>query len=177
MIRRPDGTPYVPSGCMQSFNPAKPEYDLFNRWDQEAIRLGGSPIEYFEVFISFTTIDQLYQEDRSKLWSPSGVELFALYEPIASTNNLGAFGIDAPDEIVFELNYKNTLGVVGHPPKIGSRIFTPHLRENWVIVQRNTGEYRGWNVLRLQLICQRWQESMTTGEGRVASDEPKIKII
>jgi hypothetical protein len=89
---------------------------------------------------------------------------------------LNQFGIDAPDEMKFELNYRSVLQNVGHPPKIGSRLFTPHLRENWVIVQRNLGEFKLWGALRIELICQRFQEDVVTGNGKVTQKEPDLKI-
>ena len=76
----------------------------------------------------------------------------------------------------FEVNYRTTLRTIGHPPKIGSRVFTPHLQENWVIIQRNLGEFKLWGSLRLELICQRFQESVTTGEGEVTQKQPDVKI-
>ena len=33
-----------------------------------------------------------------------------------------AFGIDSPDEMTFELNYKAVLRDLGYAPKIGSRL-------------------------------------------------------
>ena len=89
---------------------------------------------------------------------------------------MSAFGFDSPDEMMFEFNYKSVLRQIGHPPKIGSRLHTPHLREDWVIVQRMTGEYKLWGSLRLQILCQRFQESTTTGEGKVTQKKPDFKI-
>lgn len=177
MVRNPDGTPFKVVGSIQQFDPDSPDVELLSSFDAESIRIYGVSIFYHEVFISTPSIDPLYQESRSKVWSQNPVELFAYYEPIPSTNNLGTFGIDAPDEIAFELNYRDVLQKLGHPPKIGARIFTPHLRENWEIIQRNTGEYKMWNVFRLQLICRRFQESLTTGSGNVAENQLNFKII
>jgi len=177
MIYNCDGTPYKPSGTYQQYNPNNPEHDLFNSWDQESLRRGGSPIFYYEVFIQPQTVDPIYFEDRGKLFSPISVELWGNYEPVPSQNYMSAFGIDAPDEMRFEVNYRATLKSIGHPPKIGSRIFTPHLRENWVVIQRNLGEFKLWGALRLELICQRFQESLTTGEGKVTEEQPKVQKI
>ena len=88
-----------------------------------------------------------------------------------------AFGIDSTEEMTFELNYRATLREIGHPPKIGSILFTPHLRENWVIIQRNLNEFKLWTALRLELICQKFQESVTTGEGKVTQKQPNFEII
>ena len=79
--------------------------------------------------------------------------------------------------VIFELNYKAVLRDLGHPPKIGSRIYTPHLREDWVIIQRNLGEFKMWGAMRLQLLCQRFQETVTTGEGQVTQKKPDFQIV
>lgn len=175
-IKNPDGTPYNVTGTLQQFDPENPEFDLFNSYDQEAIQIGGTPIYYYEVFIQSQTVDRLYVEDRGKLWSTNPIYLYGYYDPIPSQNMMTTFGIDAPDEIMFQFNYKDVLQRIGHPPKIGSRLYTPHLRENWVIIQRNLEEFKLWGDLRLQIMCQRFQESMTTGEGKVTQKEPDFNI-
>ena len=86
------------------------------------------------------------------------------------------FGIDSPDEMVFEVNFKATVDAIGHPPKVGSRIFTPHKREDWRIIQRNAGEFKLWGEIRMQILCERYQESVTTGEGKVTQKKPDFKI-
>ena len=175
-ILNKDGTPYQLTGSVQQFDPQNPNFDLFNLWDQEAILRGGSPIYYYEVVITDSMIDPIYLEARGKIISNNPVQLWCTYDPIPSQNLLNQFGIDAPDEMKFELNYRAVLQNVGHPPKIGSRLFTPHLRENWVIVQRNLGEFKLWGALRLELICQRFQEDVVTGEGKVSQKQPDLKI-
>ena len=175
-ILNKDGTPYQLTGSVQQFDPQNPNFDLFNLWDQEAILRGGSPIYYYEVVITDSMIDPIYLEARGKIFSNNPVQLWCTYDPIPSQNLLNQFGIDAPDEMKFELNYRAVLQNVGHPPKIGSRLFTPHLRENWVIVQRNLGEFKLWGALRLELICQRFQEDVVTGEGKVSQKQPDLKI-
>lgn len=176
MIRNCTGTPYRPTGSLQTFNPENPEHGLFNTWDEELIRLGGSPIFYYEVFIQKNTLDPLYREDRGKIWSNNPVQLWTYYDPIASQNYLNMFGIDGPDDIKFEFNYRAVLKALGKPPKIGARLFTPHKRENWQIVQRAVGEFKMWGELHLVLMCQRFSESLTTGEGKVTQQSPDFKL-
>lgn len=161
---------------MQQFNPEANEHNLFNQWDQEIIQIGGSPIFYYEVLIQRQTIDPLWREDRGKIFATNPIQLYGLYDPIASQNYMSVMGVDAPDELQIEFNYKAVLKAIGHPPKIGSRIFTPHKRENWVVVQRNLGEFKLWGELRLFLIVQRFSESSTTGEGRVTQKQPDFKL-
>ncbi len=176
-ICNPDGTPYQVSGSLQQFDPDSPEHDLFNLIDQEAIEIGGSPIFYYEVFIDSNSIDHLFREARSKLWTTTPIKLYAYYDPITSQNFHMFAGVDAPDEIVFNLNYRDVLNRIGHPPKVGSRIYTPHKRENWVIKQRNVDEFKLWGEIRLKLACDRFQESLTTGEGKMLNQqEPDFKV-
>lgn len=176
MLKNKNGTVYKLNGSVQQFNNSENDFELLNLWDQEAIMRGGSPIYYYEVIISQNTIDPIYLESRNKLFSNFPIELWANYEPVRSQNNLSRFGIDSQDEIRFELNYKSTLNIVGHPLKIGSRIHTPHLGENWVIVQKNLSEFKLWGALRLELVCQKFQENVTTGEGNVTQETPNMKI-
>ena len=176
MLYNLNGTPYQVVGSLQQFDPTNPEHNLFNLWDEEIIKIGGSPIFYYEVFIQSQTVDPLYQEDRGKIWSTVPVQLYAYYDPVEQQNFQTAFGIDSPDELIFELNYRATLNALGHPPKVGSRIYTPAKRENWEIIQRKVGEFRLWGELRLKLHCQRFQESTTTGEGNVKQATPDFKI-
>lgn len=176
-IKNCDGTPYKLSGSLDMFDPTNPEHFLLNSFDSELIDIASTPILYYEVFIQVkNTMDPLYREDRGKIWSTTPVTLKGYYEPIPSQNYMNMFGIDAPDEMQFQFNYRDVLKAVGHPPKIGSRIYTPHKGENWVIIQRNTGEYFLWGELRLTIIAQRFQESVTTGEGRVTQSPNPIQI-
>jgi len=175
-IFNPDGSKYNVTGTLQQFDPENPEHDLFNIWDQEVIEIGGSPLFYYDLFINVNNIDNLYVEARDKLWSQHPICITGYYEPIHSQNAMTAFGIDSPDEMMFEFNYRHVLAQIGHAPKIGGRIFTPHKRENWVIIQRNVEVFKLWGELRLQVMCQRFQESLTTGEGKVTQREPDFKI-
>jgi hypothetical protein len=166
-IKNCDGSIFQLSGSIQQFDPNNPAHNLFNYWDQEAIKQGGTPLFYYEIFVQYQSIDKLYLEDRGKIWSPIPVQLYGFYEPIEQQNPSTAFGIDSPDEIIFELNYQGTLQALNMEPKLGARINTPHRNENWVIVDRRLTEFKLWGAVRLQLICSRWQESVTTGEGNV----------
>ncbi len=175
-LKNCDGTPYKLSGSLSSFDPTSPDQLLTSSLDAELIEIAGTPILYYEVFIQTkNTLDPLYREDRGKIFSTNPVQLSGYYEPIPSQNFLNMHGIDAPDEMQFQFNFKAVLKAIGHPPKIGSRLWTPHKAENWVIVQRNAGEFFLWGELRLTIIAQRFQESVTTGEGRVTTNPQSQK--
>lgn len=157
-----DGTPYQLADGIQSFDPENPEFDLFNTWDQEALAMGGAPVYYYEVMIQSQTTHDLYLEDRGKLWSPNPICLMAQYDPIPSQNQMTVFGMDAADELLFEFNYQEVLKKVGHPLRIGSRLFSAHRRENWVVIQNGVEEFKLWGQLRLQVMAKRWQEDRSS---------------
>jgi hypothetical protein len=177
MIYRQDGKPYCVTGSIQQFDDGLPERDLFNQWDQDAIKQGGTPVFYYELFIDTNNTDPIYLESRVKNFSPNPVQLYGIYEPVPSQNLQTAFGIDSPDEMIIEFNYKSVLNILGHPPKIGSRLFTPFLKENWVIIERKTGEFKMYGVLRLQCICQRFQEDDISGTSINNNKDVDYKII
>jgi len=177
MIYGLNGRPYAVTGSRQQFDDGLPEHDLFHIWDEEAIKIGGSPIFYYELFIDTNNVDPIYLESRTKMYSPHPVQLYCFYEPVPSQNMQTAFGIDSPDEMIFELNYRAVLRDLGHVPKIGSRLFTPFLKENWVIIERKTGEMKMYGVVRIQLICQRFQEDAVGGTSINKSQDVDYKIV
>lgn len=164
MIKNQDGSAYKLSE-LKAFDPNNMEKDLFNSIDAEAIELNGTPVYYYEVFIDFNSIDQLYHEARSKVWSPIPVTLYSMYDPIPNHMYMNSFGADSPDELMFEFNYQAVLDALGKPPKIGSMIFTPHRNEYWVVKDRKLADWRNWHQIRLQLECGRFQNSLTTESG------------
>lgn len=168
-IYNPDGSEYKPSGEFVQYKPKSGEHDVFNSWDQEAIKIGGAPLHYYEIFINVSEIDELYVEARDKLWSQHPISVYGYFDPVPSQNFMSVFGIDSPEEMMFEFNYRYILNAIGHAPKIGARIYSPHKNQDWVIIQRNVQEFKLWGELRLQVMCTRFQESLTTGEGKVSA--------
>ena len=176
-VYKQDGQVYCPTGSLQQFDDGLPEHKLFTAWDAESIRQGGSPIFYYELFVNMNNIDPLYLETRTKIYSPMPVQLYCFYEPVPSQNFQTPFGIDSPDDMLFEFNYNDVLDKLGHVPKIGSRFFTPFLKENWVIVERKTAEMKLYQVVRLQCLCQRFQEDSVSGTSVNESQNVNYKII
>lgn len=178
MIYGKDGKPYKPSGCYQLFNDKLPERDLVNKWDAEALKMGGSPIYYYEIFIDINNIDPLLMESRAPIWSQVPITLYGTYPIAASENNQGFWGLDNPTgEVPFEFNYKNVLETLGHPPKIGSRLQTPFLNEQWEIIENKTGDYRFYQSTRLICICSRFQEDRVSGTSIAKQPDVNFEII
>lgn len=168
-----DGRPYQPLGKLAAYNPNSAQNKLFSQFDAEAIRLGGSPILYYECLIQFSTLDKLYMEDRGKVFSPCPIQLYAYYEPPDQVASSGIFGVDTPDmEAIFETNSDATIAAIGHPPKVGSRIYTPHLCEDWVLVDRRQAEFKGWGALHYILHCTKWLPNRTDQTDRFTHNNP-----
>jgi hypothetical protein len=177
MIRNNNGTPYQLKSSLQQFDPGDPAFNLFNQYDEELIRISGTPVFYYEILIQFQSMDKLYLEDRSKLFHPNPIQLYSFYEPPQQSNMSGIFSVDTPDEeILMEFNYQAVLGQLNHPPKIGSRIFTPHRGENWIIIDRRLDGFKLWQAFHLVLLCKKWQDDAVTGAGEVGQPQPDFKI-
>jgi hypothetical protein len=173
MIKNPDGSPYKLKGSLQQFDPDNPIHSLLDQYDEEMIRISGTPIYYYEVLIQ--TTNDLYLEDRNKLFNPVPIQLWAFYEPPQQMNMSGLFAIDTPDEeIVLEMNYKAVRRDLGHPPKIGSRIFTPHRSENWIVIDYRLDQFKLWGAIRLILHCKKFQETSTADNGPPARPDVRI---
>lgn len=175
-IRNQDGSSFRVSGSLQQFDPENVEHDLFNVWDQEVIEIGGSPLYYYDVFINMNTVDRLYMEDRGKIFSQTPICIYGYYDPVPSHGYQSMFGMISQDEIMFEFNYKHVLQQIGHAPKVGARIYSPHKGENWMVTQRNVEVFKLWGELRLQVMCERFTETLTTGEGRVSQPVPDFSV-
>jgi hypothetical protein len=179
MIRKPDGSPYKLKGSLQQFDPDSATHDLFNRYDEEMIKVSGSPVYYYEVLVQEQSIDPLYLEDRSKIYSPCPVLLWAFYEPPQQMNMSGMFGYDTPDEeVVFEMNYKAVKRDLGHkfPLKIGSRIHTPHRGEDWMIIDTRLDKFQMWGAIRLLVHCKKFQDTSTNPAGLDNTPKPDVRI-
>lgn len=162
MLKDQNGLPYKLDGKFRIYDPRSPKNKLFSKWDAEAIKIGGSPIFYYECLIQFSSLDTLFHEDRGKLFSPCAIQLYATYEPPDQVANSTIFGVDTPDmEAIFELNSDATIEAVGHPPKVGSRIYTPHLCEDWIIIDRRQGEFKAWGALHYILHCKKFPYNKT----------------
>lgn len=173
-IINPDGSAFKASGSLNQFDPNSPRNNFFNRIGAESIRIGGTPINYYEVFIQFQTIDELYLEDRGKVWSPIPLNFYVYYEPFEPQNPSTQFGIDGPGDVMFEANREAVIAAIGHMPKRGSRINTPHMNENWVIVDVRAAQFNYWGKYQLQIICERFRESLTDASS--IHDKPDYTI-
>ncbi len=176
VIRNTDGTPFQLTGSLQRFDPLSPAHDLFNVYDSEVIMLYGSPLFYYEVMIQIENIDRLYIEDRTKLWNPNYQMFYGFYEPIEQQNPSTQFGIDGIGEVVFECNTRAVVNAIGHMPKRGSRIHTPHLGENWVVVDTRLTQFQLWGAIHLQIICERFRESLTDSSSTVPQPQRQYPI-
>lgn len=171
VIKNPDGTPYELS-CFKFFDKTASFHNLFNDYNQELAKIGGSPIYYYEAIIPPSTIDPVYWESRGMLYSDQYVVFHAYYEPFMMKYQ-DMFALHpGTDTQIFKASYNEVISAIGHPPKLDSRIYTPHKGENWKIVNCITGGYEYWGELTIEIICDKFQENLETGEGQVTSNNP-----
>ena len=58
------------------FDPKNPDINLFNIVDDEIIRLSGSKLEFYRLYVDSTDIDDVYQEVRQKVVSRQPITVF-----------------------------------------------------------------------------------------------------
>lgn len=165
MIKNSDGTPYTLGGSLNTFDPQNPDLTLLDDLFLESLQINGVPVLIYPVLIQMTSFDKLYAEDRSKLWAQIPTELNAFMEPVTNQNYQNVFGIDSPGDIVMEFSRKQLMEKLNGLPKVGSRIFVPFRRENFIVVQRNMGAMRAWHTVSIQIVAQHFQTSSTDASG------------
>lgn len=169
VIRNQDGTPYKLEGNLKLFDPKNVDQDLMHSIDAECIQLSGSPVFYYRIYIDQSNYDDLYQESRNKVRKQQGIELIAHWEPVTPQNDLGVFGIDSPDEVVFSFNIREFKDKTGNDlPVVGSLIYTPFDKNWWEIIQighgKEGGDFQIWGKYRFQVLARKYQESITDEE-------------
>lgn len=175
MIKNSDGTPYKLKGEFSAYDPENKSLELINKWDQELIRMNGTPVYYYQVIIDTNMIDEVYNEARNKLFNPCFIKMWCNYQPQDQQNLSTLFGMDgSPDEeIILEFNYQSIKNCIPDISKmIGSRIFTPHRRENWIVIDYKLSDFKLWSAFRLLVHCKKFQETSTTSNGEVTKINP-----
>lgn len=176
MIRNLDGTPYNPDcSTAAQFDPDSPDHELMDQIDQEAIDLGGAPIEYYRVVVDGNA-DSFYGEQREKRFAQKLYQLMAHWEPVQPEWNWmpGGMGFSSEELMAFSFNRKTFLETVGEMPRIGSLIKTCTDGVFWEITKVDVnieGEDRKlWGKHRVAVMCQKYQATITdpspTGLGR-----------
>ncbi|MHA2047513.1 MAG: hypothetical protein ACW99G_22245 [Candidatus Thorarchaeota archaeon] len=132
---------------------------------------------YDRMWIDATGHRVMYCEEMNSDNTEKYVELYADHSP-PKCNYQSAFGIDAPDEGVFEFDFKNWSRKVMRLPKIGSFIKVPYVNREVVAGKiMETGEaFQNWKIElshlertrymgdgRLIIVASRVQLSTTTG--------------
>lgn len=167
MIRNTDGTPYTPSGNINMFDPESPDHDLNDEIDQEMIRNAGAQIEYHRVIID-DRIDELYLEQRQKVFLSEPICMYAVYEPTTPILSFGGAGtaiMDSIEEMTFLVNKKNFLELVGEMPRVGSLIKTCDEGVWWEIIENQInfadGERKIWGKHRIGIAARKYRPSNT----------------
>lgn len=160
-IRKTDGSNYNVGGrkALQSYRPDGQDIKLLDEWDQEQINLAGSPIIYYPCYID-TDYDTLYMESVDSIIAQEGYRLICQFEPVRPTQDLGAFGIDSPDEVLFNFNLTKWKEIVGEMPRVKSLLFAEWDKTFWEIIQGNLeNPFKLWSKFRLEVIARKYQPS------------------
>jgi hypothetical protein len=106
--------------------------------------------------------EKIYIEDKYKFKNiySQPILIYGIYE-YPSTPAMRAFGIDEPDELNIEVNCETLLEKLKMLPKIGTLLKVEEA--DWIVIGRNWVYNKFIGKKRLNLTCQRYQESTTSG--------------
>jgi hypothetical protein len=186
MLRRLDGSPYVPSGNADNYDPSNPDHDLMDSVDQEVIEQSGAPIEYYRVIVD-GRVDPLYNEQRQKIFLQQPVTMMAVWEPATPAWNDITIGFSSDETMLFSFNRIEFLEIMGEQPAIGSIIKTCDEGTWWEIVNNKVNveneDRKMWGKHRFVVTCNKYQPTVTdsspTKLGRESHDrgDRPVKIL
>lgn len=97
------------------------DQNLFNIIDEEQIRLAGSPLLIYKYYQNIE-IDDVYGEERNKVFSVEPIRAYGHYEPRAIEENLTQFGIELTNDQQFTFNKSYIEKRLGRPVIAGDVI-------------------------------------------------------
>ena len=179
VIKNSDGSTYNIGGIesLKNYRPDGQDIPLLDKWDQEQIELAGSPVIYYPCYID-TNYDTLYMESIDSIIAQEGFEMTSKFDPVRPVQNLGAFGIDSPDEVVFNFNLTKWREIVKEMPRIKSLIFAKWDKTWWEVIQNDQEQsYQLWSKYRLQVVTRKYQYSRAdTHPTRLDSGDNSLNI-
>lgn len=137
--------------------------DALRRIDGYWIESAGHPVTVKGVFRPDPNAqkDAIYREDRGKVFEKCvPVTLYGFYD-YPSSSQCSMFGIDAPDELEVQVNAEIVSEKLGRVLEIGTLLSIES--SDWLVINRSWIYNRFIGRYRLELACQRYQESVTTG--------------
>lgn len=130
--------------------------DTLRKLDGYWIENAGHPIIVKGVFKANFDDKILYQEEFEPC---TPVLLYGFYD-YPSEKQYSVFGIDAHDELELQVNAENLLRKMRKPIAIGTLLIIEN--DNWIVINRGWIYNRFIGKWRMNITCQRYQESVTT---------------
>lgn len=137
--------------------------DTLRKIDGYWIESAGHPIVVKGVFKRDEAVEKLYREDRGTVFDTLPHVTFHGFYDYPTLPSLTCFGIDAPDEMEVQVNYDIVTSRLGKVPEIGTLLTIE--QSDWMVINRSYIYNRFIGKYRLALLCARYQESVTTGNG------------
>lgn len=110
----------------------------------------------------------VYREKAVRRYSHKPLYFYGLHQTI-NDGNCSAFGIDAPDDMILEINFREHKPI----PSVGDLIcfYNDSTMGQWEVTSRSLPQYRYLGQSgRLELLCTRYAESTTNSESEI--EEP-----
>ena len=134
---------------LRFYDPQNEDLNLLNMIDEEAIRLGGSPVWYFKYIRSDTNFDEVYMENREKVISSDPFLVNCHYEPKAIEEPLTEFGIELSNEQLFIFNHSYISRKLGRLPHPGDIIKPKFQNQRYEITEAQEEEFQLYGVYHM----------------------------
>lgn len=103
------------------FDRESKDLELFNSVDAELIKLSGSLVMYYKVYIN-ENYDKTYLEERNKIVAKDPIKVWASYDPKPIEEEMSEFGLELNNDQVFVFNKSYIDRALGRPPQAGDII-------------------------------------------------------
>ena len=124
------------------------------------IENAGHPIIVKGVLKPISTKDPLYHDGRGEFVQIYPQVLIYGFYDYPKMRSIQMFGIDAPDELDVQFNAEILCAKLGKMPEIGTLLSLE--QSDWIVINRTWVYNRFIGKYRIELECQRYQESITT---------------
>ena len=120
------------------------DIELFNSVDAEVIKLSGSKLYYYKVYVN-DNYDKVYLEERNKVVSKDPIIVWANYDPRPIEESVSEFGLELTNDQVFVFNKSYIDRELNRAPQPGDIVESPFQNIKYEIfeVQEDSFEVYG----------------------------------
>jgi len=173
-IELPDDT--LGESLLSLYDRESKDLELFNSIDSEVIKLSGSKVNYYKVFIN-ENFDKVYLEERNKIIAKDPIVVWASYDPKPIEEELSEFGLELSNDQVFVFNKSYIDRILGRPPQAGDVIEATLQNVRYEIYEVQEDSFEVYGVYHYNCFGKVLRDSIDVVDGPVVDtfDQPIVE--